>query len=239
MYSLRVVKVLKHNPSISTIYFSNEIPSYPGQFIMLNVFNYEEIPLSLSSQNSVTVKVRGETTKVLANIPTGSLVGVRGPFGRGFTLTSKHSLIVAGGIGIAPLLYLYICLKKINSNVLVLYGAKTREDIIFKNILKNDVIVATEDGSEGFQGTVVDLLLEINNIEKFDKIYCCGPEGMLKRVYKVLRDKNLLKKSEFSLERYIKCGIGICGTCVLKNGKRVCKDGPVFNASELAEEFED
>ena len=106
MFCLKVKKVVRHCDSIATLVFERAVRSYPGQFVMLNVFDYEEIPLSLSSPNSVTVKAVGETTKALVNFKGGEIVGIRGPFGRPFSY-SKRALIVAGGIGIAPLRYLY------------------------------------------------------------------------------------------------------------------------------------
>ena len=103
MFTLRVAKVVRHTEEISTIYFNRILRSFPGQFVMVNVFGYEEIPLSLSSPRSVTVKMVGETTKALVNIEAGTILGVRGPFGNPFTPTDGKALILAGGIGIAPL----------------------------------------------------------------------------------------------------------------------------------------
>ena len=205
---------------------------------MLNVFDYEEIPLSLSSSNSVTIKIRGATTKALFNSKPGDLVGIRGPFGKGFTPSKGDVLLVAGGIGIAPLIYLYKHLKTSNCRITVLYGARNAKEIIFKDELKDSLKIATEDGSEGFKGTVVELLNSQTNLKKFNKIYCCGPDEMLREIYHTIKKEGLLDKAEFSLERYMRCGIGICGSCVLNNGRRVCKDGPVFKASKLKSEYE-
>ena len=104
MFCVRVKKVVKHTESIATIFFDKIIRSFPGQFLMVNVFGHEEIPLSLSSPNSITVKAVGETTRALVNIDAGELLGIRGPFGRPFT-PAKKALIIAGGIGIAPMLF--------------------------------------------------------------------------------------------------------------------------------------
>ena len=237
MYVIEVKRVLRHNRDTVTLYFSENIHSYPGQFIMLTLFGYEEIPLSLSSPSSVTVKVIGETTRALYNLEPGTKVGVRGPFGRGFTPTIGKCLIVAGGIGVAPMLYLYDFLKKMGCEITFIYGVKTREDIIFREKIEKDLLISTEDGSEGYRGTVVDLIKGLK-INKYHRIYCCGPEGMLRSLYIILKSRNMLEKTEFSLERYIKCGIGICGSCVIRGGKRICKDGPVFRVSEISNEYE-
>ncbi|MCX8172952.1 MAG: dihydroorotate dehydrogenase electron transfer subunit [Archaeoglobaceae archaeon] len=229
MFTVKIVEIVRHSKNIATLYFNKKIPSFPGQFVMFNVFGYEEIPLSLSSENSVTVKAVGDTTKAIVqeNI---KLAGIRGAFGNPFTL-SDNSLIIAGGIGMAPLKYLYDSLKKEGCATKVVYGAKSSDELIWVNELEN-ASFATEDGSFGIKGTVLDLLRGME-FEKFNKIYCCGKEDMLKEIYRLLKAKNCLNKAEFSLERYMRCGLGICGSCVLNNGLRVCRDGPVFKAKSL------
>lgn len=231
MFSVRVEKVIKYNEKYSTIFFDSFLRSYPGQFVMVNLFGYEEIPLSLSSPNSVTVKAVGETTKALVNIQTGELLGIRGPFGKPFTPTSGKALIVAGGIGAAPLFYLHDYLKAKGADVKVLYGARTQEELIWKSRFEN-VVTSTEDGSEGFKGTVFDLVKQ-ERIEKYSKIYCCGPTALLKALYEYFDEFDALHKTEFSIESYMRCGIGVCGSCVLENGYRVCADGPVFRGDEI------
>lgn len=228
MFCLRVKKVIRHTEKISTLIFDKSIPSKPGQFVMLNVIGYEEIPLSLSSERSVTVKAVGETTNALVNFNGGEIVGVRGPFGRPFS-RSDRALIVAGGIGIAPLRYLYHWSR--DAEVTVLYGARTKDELIFLDEFEN-VYVSTDDGSYGFKGNVVELVKRVN-IDDFEKIYCCGPPIMLRSLYELFKKYDALKRVEFSVERYMRCGIGLCGSCVLENGLRVCKEGPVFRGDEL------
>lgn len=233
MFCIKVEKVIKYSENLATIIFNTCIPSYPGQFIMVNVFGYEEIPLSLSSPNSVTVKAVGETTRALINIEPGTYVGIRGPFGRPFT-PAKRALIIGGGIGMAPLAYLYDFLIKRGCDVDVIYGARTSKELVFKDKF-NRVELATEDGSAGFKGNVVELIKSKDlNLDKYEKIYCCGPKAMLKELYKLFKEADILEKVEFSLERYIKCGIGLCGSCVLENGLRVCVEGPVFNLTTIS-----
>jgi len=232
MFSVRVESVVRHSRSIATIFFDRIIPSYPGQFLMVNVFGYEEIPLSLSSPNSITVKAVGETTNTLVNVNAGELLGIRGPFGKPFT-PSKNALIVAGGIGIAPLKFLHDYLIERGAEVLVVFGARTSEELIWKDEFEN-LLLATDDGSEGFKGNVVELIkAEKIDPNEFERIYCCGPKPMLKGLYELFKAENVLSRVEFSLENYMRCGIGLCGSCVLENGLRVCVEGAVFRGDEI------
>jgi len=231
VFSLKVEEIIRHSETISTIFFSGKLRSYPGQFIMLNVFGLEEIPLSLSSPDSVTVKAVGETTKALISIPTGTFVGVRGPFGRPFSPTNKKALFVAGGIGIAPLVFLNDFLTACGAKVRLLYGAKSSDELVWVDRF-DEVRISTEDGSEGLKGTVLDLLKD-ENLRDYDRIYVCGPEAMLRKVLEIVKKEGMEKRTEFSVERMMKCGIGVCGSCVLEDGLRVCAEGPVFRGDEL------
>ncbi len=231
MFCVRVKRVIRHTDFIATLIFDRELPSYPGQFLMVNVFGYEEIPLSLSSPKSITVKAVGETTRALVEFEGGDLLGLRGPFGRPFT-PSNEALIVAGGIGIAPLKYLHDFLVEKGANVKVVYGARTSKELIWKDELKN-TILATDDGSEGFRGNVVQLIRGME-LERFERIYCCGPKPMLRGLLDLFKARGVLHKVEFSLENYMRCGIGLCGSCVLENGLRVCVEGPVFRGTDIS-----
>ena len=231
MYCVKVENVIKHGKDFATVVFDSLLPSYPGQFIMLNLFGYEEIPLSLSSPRSVTVKAVGETTRALVNINPGTLVGIKGPSGNPFSPASGKALLIAGGIGIAPLLYLHDYLLAEGVEVHVLCGARNADEIICLDRLKNYEI-ATDDGSTGFHGSVVELAAT-KNLNSYNKIYACGPEAMLRALYRLLKENELLNRAEFSLERFMRCGLGVCGSCVLENGLRVCVEGPVFSAAKL------
>jgi len=232
MFCVKVREVMRHNENTATVFFNTSLRSYPGQFVMLNVFGYEEIPLSLSSPDSITVRAVGETTDALINIKSGEIVGIKGPMGKPFSPSNKSALLIAGGIGVAPLMYLHDFLIKKGVDVHVLYGARTAEELINIDRFKN-VEVSTDDGSKGFHGNVVELLKRTNDVTNFSRIYCCGPEKMLKNLYDYFKELNILHRVEFALERYMKCGIGICGSCSLENGLMVCSEGPVFNGTEL------
>ncbi len=230
MFTLEVKDVIRQNRDTATIRFSASMRSYPGQFVMLYLFGYEEIPLSLSSPDSITVKGVGETTNALLKVKAGDVLGVRGPFGNPFS-PSKKALIVAGGIGIAPMAFLYDSLKRFGAEIKVIYGARCGEDLIFRDKFKNTAFF-TEDGSFGNSGTVVDGVKE-EDLDQYERIYVCGPGGMISELLEVFKREGALSKTEFSLERMMRCGIGVCGSCVLDNGLRVCADGPVFKGDDI------
>ncbi|MEM0202976.1 MAG: dihydroorotate dehydrogenase electron transfer subunit [Archaeoglobaceae archaeon] len=226
---VKVTRVEKHSREIATIHINADFRPLPGQFAMVNVLGYEEIPLSFSSESSFTVKAVGETTKELVNIKPGSVIGVRGPLGRPFRIRD-NALLIAGGIGIAPLRFLYNVMTRLNYNVRIIYGAKSEGELVWKDF--KNAVFATEDGSFGYKGTAVDVV-EKEALDKYSAIYCCGKSEFLKRLYKIFEDISRTKLVEFSLERLMRCGIGVCGSCVLPSGMRVCKDGPVFSMDEI------
>ncbi|MEM1585922.1 MAG: dihydroorotate dehydrogenase electron transfer subunit [Candidatus Bathyarchaeia archaeon] len=246
---LRVVRILdvkSENPNAKTLFFKDELCALaePGQFIMVWIPGVDEIPLSISSvysdgSSSVTVAEVGEATKALISMKPGDLIGVRGPFGKGFKIIGERALVVGGGTGMAPLMLLIDRLIERNIETFIINGAENRNKIIFlerlENLLKTgkiNIYFTTEDGSYGFKGLVTDIVEKILESKKFDIIYACGPERMIKRIYHIAKSRSIHLQA--SLERYVRCAMGICGSCVI--GKyRVCKDGPVFAIEDLME----
>ncbi|MET1124119.1 MAG: dihydroorotate dehydrogenase [Archaeoglobaceae archaeon] len=224
MFNVRVKKIEKKGDA-AIIRFDPPLRAYPGQFVMVNVYGCEEIPLSLCGSDTLAVKAVGETTRKLVNYPE-KILGIRGPFGKPFTPVSGESvLIVAGGIGVAPLKFLHEVLRKEN-DVTVVYGCKSAAEILFEF---EDCVYATEDGSLGIKGTVVDAI-ETLELETFDRVYCCGKEEMMRKVWELFKDHLPPERFEVSMERYMRCGFGVCGSCSLECGLLVCRDGPVFTA---------
>jgi len=242
----RILNVKTESPTVKTFTFIDETckRAVPGQFIMLWIPEIDEIPLSISNVTgegyvSVTVARVGEATTKLHAKGKGDLVGVRGPFGRGFTLKTGNILVVGGGTGVAPLRFLTRKLLEKNAKITFLIGAKTKTELLLmeeteKLLTKHHgkLLAVTEDGSFGEKGMVTDLLEKVFSSEKFAMAYACGPEPMLVEVFRETEKHGV--PFEASLERLMRCAIGICGTCVL--GKyRVCRDGPVFNSEKLRE----
>ena len=222
-----IKKVVEETPSIKTFFFETSFELIPGQFMMVWIRGVDEIPMALSYENAITVQKVGPATSALFELEECDSVGIRGPFGTGFDIKKGHILLVAGGVGAAPLAPLAEKAGAKGIEITTLLGAKTKEEMLFRERFEEvgEVHVATDDGSEGLHGYVTQLL---DDEKKFSQIYCCGPEPMMKKVL----DKVAPSKAQFSLHRYIKCGLGICGACCV-DGLRVCKDGPVFSGDVL------
>jgi len=237
--------IVVNTPSIKTFFLKEPLVAQqgkPGQFLMIWTFD-DEFPMSLSYIDpskgliGITVKRVGASTKRMHEMQEGSLIGIRGPYGNGFKILGRRPLVVGGGVGMATLFPLILQLIKRQNFVTVLIGAPTREELLFKNLLQEyadcntiDIAVATDDGSMGFHGLVTELMEDVLQKEAFDQIYACGPELMLKKAFDIAEAYNI--SFQASLERYMKCGIGLCGSCAL-NGYMVCKDGPVFDSQVL------
>ncbi len=241
----RVVPIsnkLNETQDIVTIEFQDNFAkiSKPGQFLMLWIPNFEEIPMSISSIRKDTLGLsiakRGVTTQQIHNLRIGDKIGIRGPLGNGFSLDAQNPIIVGGGIGLAPLMPLIEHYKN-KDNLKVIVGAQTSNKIPFLKRLKSfedrgiDITYYTDDGTFGEKGTTINGLLSVD-LSKHDIIYTCGPELMMKKIYHIAIKEKI--KLEASLERYMKCGVGICGHCAMDPiGWRVCKDGPVANLEIL------
>lgn len=236
--------VKPENPQVKTIFFRDELCSLaePGQFIMVWIPGVDEIPLSLSytsrdGLSSITVARVGEATRALTSLEAGDLIGVRGPFGLGFKIVGGSALIIGGGTGMAPLMMLIDKLVEKSIKVTVIEGAEDVNKLIFMDRLKDlseskgvNVLFATKDGSYGSKGLATELAEELLHRREFDVIYTCGPERMIRRAYELAKLHSI--DFQASLERYMRCAIGICGSCVIGR-YRVCKDGPVFDVAKI------
>jgi len=204
----------------------------------------DEIPMSLSGTypnglSSFTAAKVGNATQALHKKKVGDLIGVRGPFGNSFTLSTGNILIVGGGTGLAPLVFLAERLVKTSEKLTFLLGAESKEKLLFLERVKRTlstvngrVITTTEDGSYGLKGTVIAPLKNLLEKERYDMIYTCGPELMMHKVFLLAESHGVPLQA--SLERLMRCAVGLCGSCVV--GKyMVCRDGPVFTSKQLRE----
>jgi len=239
----RVSNIKVESPTVKTFTFADKLcaKAKPGQFLMLWIPGVDEIPLSImdteGSSVSVSVKAVGEATRALHGMKIGEMLGLRGPFGSFFTENHGSILMVGGGTGVAPLLFLAKNLSAKAKRLMLVIGAKTKSELLFLPQFtalcsKQCTIATTEDGSYGLKCLATEPLKALLEKEQFDMIYACGPEPMIRQVF-FLAEKHGIPM-EASLERLMRCGIGLCGSCVI--GKyRVCRDGPVFNAEQLRE----
>ncbi|HWR25905.1 MAG TPA: dihydroorotate dehydrogenase electron transfer subunit [Methanosarcina sp.] len=233
-----ITKITEESPSVRTFFFDLRFePLEPGQFVMVWIRGVDEIPMGLSKNNSITVQKIGEATSKLFELKEGNSFGLRGPFGKGFSLPAQEEklLIIAGGVGAAPLAPYAEKAFEAGSEVHTILGARCVEDLIFETrfAAAGKVFISTDDGSKGTKGFVTDVLRELD-VSAYGRIAVCGPEVMMAAVFRLLEDKKALGKAEFSLHRYFKCGIGVCGACCIdRSGLRVCKDGPVFSGLQL------
>lgn len=249
----RIVKIEKdviETPTMKSIFFIDEPSSRaePGQFLMVWIPGVDEIPMSISyiaedGVTAVSVRKVGPATDALFSRNAGQSIGVRGPYGRGFSLTKQErALLVAGGAGGAPLGPLSDILAENGRNFTAIIGAHVKDELLFLernrvNAQKvgGKVIPATEDGGYGVKGLASEVAEVELGKDNYDIIYTCGPEPMIKRILSLSLQH--LIPIQASLERIIKCGIGICGSCIV-DSLRVCREGPVFDG-EILKNLED
>ena len=236
---IRISEIRKETDSFKTLLFNESLVSQPGQFIMLSIPGVDEKPFSISYQDSntfgITISAIGPFSNTLHTKKKGDLLGVKGPFGNPFNIEGNKILLIAGGYGIAPLRFLAEKAIKHNKYVSMLYGAKSSSDLAFSKELEkicNNISYSTIDGSKGFKGYITELMENELKNNNYDCIYSCGPELMLKKVFEIAEKKSI--PCQISLERYMKCGFGVCGQCTVDpTGWRTCKEGPVFSSEKL------
>ena len=240
----KIVDIKQENCDVKTFTFVDELcgKAGPGQFVMVWIPGVDEIPMSLSGitsegRTSITVHDVGDASNALHQKKAGDQIGIRGPFGNGFVPVKGNAMIVGGGTGLAPLLPLTERLVKVADKVTVLSGAKCVDNLLFidrvTNVLSgmnSETVITTDDGSYGIECVVTDQVEQKLEKEKFDMIYTCGPELMMHKMFLLSEQYNVPLQA--SLERIMRCSIGLCGSCQI--GKiRVCKDGPVLTSEQL------
>lgn len=232
-------KICLHAPEIAQ-------EAKPGQFVHIRVKDgYDPLlrrPFSIyKSENErieIFYKVVGSGTKLLSKKKTGNKIDILGPLGQGFKISPnlKRIVLLAGGMGIAPL---YFLAEKLNrKDIFILLGAENKEKILYLEDLKNlkvKVQIATEDGSQGYKGLLSELFFHlIKKNSQIDLVCACGPIPMLKKIAQLSLKYKI--PCQVSLEQRMGCGIGVCLGCTIKGKSgylRVCSDGPVFQAQQI------
>ena len=225
---VRVLEVRNEARDVRTLWLAHEMAFQPGQFVLLWIPRLDEKPYTLSALQpgriAITVRRRGRFSSRLADMKPGEQVGVRGPYGRGF-VPKPNGIIVAGGCGMAPL----APLKDALPEAVLICGAKTAEELMFRERFP-DMIVCTDDGSAGRHALPTDLLQPRLERGEAAAVYTCGPEVMMRAVFALCEEFGAACQA--GLERYMKCGFGICGQCTCGE-MLVCQDGPVFDSVAL------
>jgi dihydroorotate dehydrogenase electron transfer subunit len=239
-----IVDAKKENGDVKTFTFVDKLcgKAEPGQFVMVWIPGVDEIPMSLSAitlegLTSITVHEVGDASRALNQKEKGDQIGIRGPFGNGFVPAEGNVMVVGGGTGLAPLMPLTEKLVKVADKVTVMSGVKCRDNLLFLDridkllsAVASETVFTTEDGSYGIECVVTDQVKQKLKKEKFDMIYTCGPEQMMYSMFLLAEQHKIPLQA--SLERIMRCAIGLCGSCQI--GKlRVCKDGPVLNSEQL------
>ena len=228
---MEITDVINEGKGQKSFFFKHSMDCKPGQFIMAWLPGFDEKPMAVSyhSKNefAFTSQAIGTFTKKLDSLKKGNKLGIRGPYGTCFS-AKQNACVVAGGVGFASVSTLIDTLK----NPLIIYGARSKQHMIYLKRYKNKkMLITTDDGSFGRKGFTTDVLKEVlqqNN--KIKIVYTCGPEIMMKKVFDLCEKHKV--GCEASLERYMACGFGICGKCMI-NDKICCIDGSVFNSRQL------
>lgn len=242
---LDIKKIEEETENVKTFTFQHKLVSRPGQFVMLWVPGVDQKPFSIGQDTGdkfqLTIYQIGEATKALFKMKKGDKVGISGPYGTCYRFRPESDIIaVGGGYGAAPLGYLAEAALSKKCSVNFCVGARDKGNLLFEKRLKNagaTVHVATEDGSAGHQGYITDTLEELlvkrqegSKLEN-TKVFTCGPELMQKKVAEICRKFKV--DCEVSVERYMKCGFGICGNCCVDDeGIPMCQQGPVLSGEK-------
>ncbi|MGD0712342.1 MAG: dihydroorotate dehydrogenase electron transfer subunit [Bacteroidales bacterium] len=233
---------------ILTLSSPTELPEiFPGQFAEVLIPNsgvtFLRRPFSIFDVNykrnelKFLIKCIGTGTAKLWTLKKGDMLNVMFPLGKSFNLDiNGNAMLVGGGCGVAPLFLLAKSLHEKNVSINIFIGAKSKNDILFAKELKSFgyIFITTEDGSEGEKGLVTNHSKMKAIAADSDKIYCCGPEPMMKTIASIA--KKVKVSCEVSLENTMACGIGACLCCVtetVEGNKCVCTEGPVFNTKSL------
>ncbi|HEC88683.1 MAG TPA: dihydroorotate dehydrogenase electron transfer subunit, partial [Thermoplasmata archaeon] len=223
MHICKITNIVEETSHHKTFFFDITMDARPGQFVMIWIPGVDEVPMSLSyirENIAVTVEKVGEATEALHKMKEGNKIGIRGPYGNEFKIFGEKALFVAGGTGVAPMMPL---IRRYEGEKYVVIGARTKELLLFKEELEriSKLYISTDNGSFGYKGFATDLAKKIFEEEDFDIVYTCGPEIMMKKILEICLEKDIPLQA--SLERYMKCGVGICDSCAI-NGYHVCKD---------------
>ena len=227
---VEIKKIINEAEDVKTFFFDYKVDFKTGQFFMLWIPGFDEKPFAVSYYENkvlgITIHKIGPFTTKIFSMKKKDKIGIRGPYGNGFKIKNK-ACVVGGGVGMAELSMLIEKLK----NPVIVNGARSKKNLVFlKRFSGKKVYITTDDGSFGEKGFTTDILRKVLEKEKFGIIYTCGPEIMMKKIFEMCEKYKI--ECQASLERYMSCGFGICGKCMIDD-KILCTDGPVLSSRDL------
>lgn len=251
IHDFQIIENREVNPGhfVLVLKFSGDLPPiYPGQFAEVKVNDspgtFLRRPISIhdvdyaASTISLLIQKKGEGTHHLSLLKAGDTLNMVYPLGNSFHIGSagERALLVGGGCGVAPLLYLGKVLARNGIKVTTLMGARSGDHLMEPELYKQygELLITTEDGSEGTKGFVIHHEIWRERNFAFDRVYTCGPDPMMKAVARLAARHNI--PCQVSLEQTMACGVGACLCCVvetLEGNKCTCTEGPVFDPGEL------
>lgn len=237
----KIIRVRQENPTMVTLVFDCDFQARPGQFVNMWIPRLDEKPLSVAYSDGkelhITIADVGPFSHAATQLKAGDQAGLRGPYGTMFMWKPKQKIaMVGGGFGSAPLFYAATEAIKDDCEIDFIIGARAKDLLIYtediKKLKNTTLHLATDDGSEGHKGYNVEILEKLMKEKKFDLVMTCGPELMMVAARK-LADANDTD-IQVSLERYMRCGFGLCGQCAVDDiGDRICTKGPIVSSEYL------
>jgi dihydroorotate dehydrogenase electron transfer subunit len=236
-HPLKITTIRPENPTTKTFVLDGALEAAPGQFVMAWLPGLEDKPFSLAEANPITLTIAavGPFSRTLHQLNVGDWLWLRGPLGRGYTLppgSPAPILLIGGGYGVAPLLFLARQALAAGHRVTAIIGARRAADLLLTadfTALGIPLQLTTEDGSAGLPGRVTDALTLV--APQPHTIYACGPTGMLEAIAAYCAAAAI--PAQLGWESHMRCGLGLCGSCEVGQGWLTCLDGPVFGFNPL------
>jgi dihydroorotate dehydrogenase electron transfer subunit len=238
--ALKITGIMPENATTKTFSLAGRLTADPGQFVMAWLPGFEDKPFSLAGADpiSLTVAAVGPFSRAMHRLEMGDNLWVRGPLGRGYHLPGDpaHLLLIGGGYGVAPLLFLARRGVAAGHRVSMIIGARSSADLLLApafEALGSRVWLTTEDGSAGQRGRVTDAISRVlaEASPRPSHMYACGPTGMLRTV--AAQEAAATMSLQLAWEAHMRCGVGLCGSCEVGQGWLTCLDGPVFQADPV------
>ena len=237
----RIIENKKVTDDIFKIIVSADVDGEAGQFVQVRLHSNEftlRRPFGIAATNNdqltMFYRIIGKGTQFLSECKAGISINILAPLGNGFNIDGEKILLVGGGLGLAPLLP---AAYKSKSADVIVGGKNIDEALLWKNEFKNlaeNIFITTDDGSYGHHGFATDIMPDILKSNHYDRILTCGPEIMMRNVAEIAKKNNI--PCQVSLEKRMACGLGACLSCstdTIHGRKKICKDGPIFNAEEV------